>query len=112
MLEMLSQAGIVSLLSIVVAVLPVGAGVAYAIHPTEQRLALLRPLSLAGIFAGSAALLAGAINSLRLIAIREPPVPGRMVALWAAESCVPLFVAFGSLAVAWLCVTVGLRRHP
>ena len=52
MLEMLSHAGIHSLLSMIVAVLPLGAGIAYLVRPSEQRLALMRPLSLAGIFAG------------------------------------------------------------
>ena len=28
-----------------------------------------------------------------------------------AESCVPLLVAFASLAVAWLLVALGLRRQ-
>lgn len=112
MLEMLSRAGIVSLLSIVVGILPLGAGIAYAVRPTEQRLALMRPMSLAGIFAGSSGLFAGIIHTLRIVAIRETPVPPRLVALMVAESLVPLFLAFGCLTIAWLCVAIGLRRHP
>jgi hypothetical protein len=112
MFELLKYAGIVSLLSIVVGVLPLGAGIAYAIRPTEQRLALMRPLSLAAIFAGSCGLLSGLINGLRLIAISDTPIPSRRVALWGAESLMPLFIAFGCLTVAWLCAATALRRHP
>jgi hypothetical protein len=110
--RMLSNAGIVALLSLIVCVFPLGAGVAYGIRPTEQRLALMRPVSLAGIFAGLCGLLAGLINILRFFAVNEPPPPSRIVALGVAEALVPLYVAFGCLTVAWLCVALGLRRHP
>jgi hypothetical protein len=109
--EMLRQASVVALLSLIVAVLPLGAGIAYAIGPSEGRLALMRPISLASIFGGLCGALTGAINILRYMAVSEVPIEGRLIALGAAEAIVPLFVAFGSLTVAWLCVAVGLRRH-
>jgi hypothetical protein len=111
MIEMLSNAGIVALLSLVVGVLPLGLGMAYAARPTEQRLALMRPVSLASIFAGLSGSLSGAINVLRMLWISDAPVETRILAVGAAESLVPLLVAFGSLTVAWLCAAVGLRRH-
>ena len=111
MLEMLSHAGLVVLLSLVIGVLPLGAGVAYAVRPTEQRLALLRPLSLASIFSGLSGSLSGAINVLRLMWVTEPRVDTRVLATGTAEALVPLFVAFGSLTIAWLCAAAGLRRH-
>lgn len=112
MLEMLSQASLVALLSLVIGVLPLGAGLAYVVRPTEQRLALMRPLSLASIFAGLSGSLTGAINVLALVWAREPPVDTRVLAIGAAEALVPLAVAFGSLTIAWLCAAVGLSRHP
>jgi hypothetical protein len=108
--ETLRQAGIVALLSLIVAVLPLGMGVAYAFRPTEQRLALMRPISLAGIFAALCGFLSGLINILRGIAVSKP-VPFDLVALGLSEALVPLFVGFGCLTVAWLCVALGLRRH-
>ena len=111
MLEMLSHASMVALLSLLVGVLPMGFGVAYAVHPTEQGLALMRPLSLASIFGGLSGSLSGAINVLSMIWIAERPVEPRVVAVGAAEALVPLFVAAGSLTIAWLCAAVGLRRH-
>jgi hypothetical protein len=108
---MLRAAGILALLSLIIAVLPLAGGVAYALRPTEARLALLRPVSLAGLFAGLAGSLAGAVSMLRAISMAEPAPPTRLVALGFAEALVPLFVSCGCLTVAWLCATIGLRRH-
>jgi hypothetical protein len=44
-MDVLRQAGIAALLAMFVAVLPVFAGLAYLIRPSEQRLAFMRPLS-------------------------------------------------------------------
>lgn len=108
---MLRQAGVLALLSLIIAVLPLVAGVAYAVRPTEARLALMRPISLAGIFAGLTGFLAGVMSILRFMWSVEPPVPSRLIAVGLAEALVPLFVAFGCLTVAWLCASLGVRRH-
>ena len=108
---MLSQASIVALLSLIVAVLPIGIGGAYALRPTEQRLALMRPISLASIFGGLSGTLSGFINTLAMVWTTNGAVEMRVLAVGTAESLVPMFVAFGSLTVAWLCAAVGLKRH-
>jgi hypothetical protein len=110
--EMLHHASIVARLSLLVTLFPLAAGVAYLVRPTEQRLALMRPISLVGIFNGLTGAMLGLMNALRSFAIHEPPPPARIMALGAAESLVTLFVAFGCLTVAWLCVTLGMRRSP
>lgn len=40
----------------------------------------------------------------------EAAVDWRIAAIGSAESLVPLFLAFGSLTVAWLCVANGFHR--
>jgi hypothetical protein len=110
-MDLFANASIFAKLSLLVALAPLGAGLAYVIRPTEQRLALMRPLSLAGTFAGLAGLLVGVVNVLRYIGITPPPFDTRIAAIGLAESCVPLFVACASLTVAWLCAALGLRRH-
>jgi len=105
-----SNMGIAALVSILVSALPMLAGASYMFRPTEQRLALMRPLSLAGIFAGLNGTSLGAINTLRGLWL-EPPRDGKFLAVASAESIVPLYVAFSCLMVAWLCVTVGMRRQ-
>jgi hypothetical protein len=107
----LKNAGVVALLSLIIAILPLGAGVAYALRPTEARLTVMRPISLAAMFAGLSGFLAGVISTLSIMWTSEPPVPSSLLAVGLAESIVPLFVAFGCLTVAWLCAALGVRRH-
>ena len=104
-----SNMGIAALVSILVSTLPLIAAGMYMFRPSEQRLALMRPLSLAGIFAGLNGTSLGAINTLRGLWL-EPPRDGRILAIASAESIVPLYVAFSCLMIAWLCVAVGMRR--
>ena len=106
LLNILGNASIVARLSMLVSIFPLGAGLAYALRPSEQRLTLMRPVSLAGLFAALTGTMTGAINVLRLIWTTEGSVNWKIVAVGAAESLVPLLLAFGCLTVAWLCVAV------
>jgi hypothetical protein len=87
-------------------------GIVYAIWPNEQRLTLIRTLSLATVFAAVAGVTLGFINALRVMWISETVTFSRVVAVSLAESLVTLFFGFGCLTVAWLCVTLGLWRRP
>ena len=109
MIEALSNAGIVAKLSMVVVFAPMIMGIIYAIRPTEARLALMRPLSLAGIFSGLVGLCVGLINVL--IGIASSGAPDRVMYIGLAESLVPAVLSFGCLTAAWLCVALGLRRQ-
>ena len=89
-----------------------GTAVAYAVKPTERKLALMRPLSLASIFAaicsfsgGVATVLSGVSATTSLTAATAGPI-----LLGLRQAVLPLFVAFGFLAVSWLLVAVGFRR--
>jgi hypothetical protein len=110
--EVLANAGVMALASMFVGVLPLIMGVAYAIWPNEQRLALMRPLSLATVCASIAGVAMGFINELRFISRSETVSFTPQVAIGTAESLVPLFWGFGCLTVGWLCVTLGLWRRP
>ena len=109
---MLQQMGIFAMLSLVVALVPAAMGVSYAIRPTESKLALMRPLSLAGLFAGLSGFCVGVINSLMWVVMQPAPPPVTSPLLVGlAESIVSLAVAFGSLTLAWLMAALGLRRQ-
>jgi hypothetical protein len=95
-----------------VGVLPLAMGVAYLIWPNEQRLALMRPLSLAAVFAAVGGVALGFVNELRFIARSETVTFSPQVAIGLAEGLVPMFFSFGCLTVAWLSVTLGLWRRP
>ncbi|MEQ1757244.1 MAG: hypothetical protein ABL986_02925 [Vicinamibacterales bacterium] len=108
----IANAGIMALASMFVGVLPLTMGIVYAIWPSESRLALMRPLSLATVFAAVAGLALGFINQLMFISRNEPVAFTRIVSIGLAESLVPPFFGFGCLTVAWLCVALGLWRRP
>ena len=105
------EAGLAALLSMLVTLFPAAAGFSYLLSPSEKRLAFLRPVSLAGLFAGLAGLLLGFINVLRGIWRFEGAVDWKIVAVGSAEAMVPLTLAFGALTFAWLCVAIGMRRN-
>ena len=109
---MLRQASVFALLTLVVDFLPLVMAVVYVIHPTERHLALMRPLSLAGLFAAITGGVLGFINVLRFVWTRElTDETYRLMAIGAGESLVPVFVGFASLTVAWLLVAVGMGRQ-
>lgn len=109
---MLRQAGVFALLTLILGFMPLAMAMVYVVRPTERHLALMRPLSLAGLFAAIAGGVLGFINVLRIVWTRElAPETYRVMAIGAAESLVPVLVGFASLTVAWLLVAVGMGRQ-
>ena len=109
---MLQHASLFALLTLILGFVPLVMAVVYVIRPTERHLALMRPLSLAGLFAALTGGVLGLINVLRFTWTRELTADTyRVMAIGAAESLVALFVGFASLTVAWLLVAVGMRRQ-
>jgi hypothetical protein len=109
---MLRHASLFALLTLTLAFVPLVMAMVFVIRPTERHLALMRPVSLAGIFAAIAGGVLGFINVLGPVWTRElTPETYRVMAIGAAESLVPVFVAFASLTVAWLLVAVGMGRQ-
>ena len=111
-MEVFRQAGIAALVAMFVAILPIFAGLAYLIRPSEQRLAFMRPLSLAALFAGLSGLCLGLINILQYYWSSESEISMRIMAVGVAESLTSLLLAFASLTFAWLCVAVRFWRQP
>lgn len=111
-MSVLAQASILALVSMFMGVVPLGMGIVYAIWPSEQRLALMRPLSLAAIFAAVSGSALGVLNVLRGIGMSQSVDFSQVSAIGLAESLVPIFTGFGCLTAAWLCVAVGLWRRP
>ena len=111
-MEAFANAGLMSLASMFVGILPLTMGIAYAIWPNEQRLMLTRTLSLATVFAAIAGVTMGFINELSFISRSGTAPPSQQVLHGLAEGLAPLFFGFGCLTVAWLCVTIGLWRRP
>jgi len=89
-----------------------GTAIAYLISPTERKLALMRPLSLAGIFAAVCSFSVGVATALSGLADAGAPTAEavQMMVAGLAEAFIPLFAAFAFLSVAWLLVAAGMRR--
>ena len=111
--ELLVQTSLFAKLTVAVAIAAFGLAVAYAVRPTEQTLVLMRPVSLATIFATISGLLGGWIAVLGSIpATPDGSLPVASLYRGIAESLTVGFVCFGLLATAWMLVAVGvLRRH-
>ena len=108
----LMRAGAAAVMAMLVSVLPAVTAISYAWRPTDQKLALMRPLSLAAIFAAIHIFFAGVTAVFRMLP-RMPQSGGfdmNRLSPGIAETAAPLFVVFGLLTVAWLCVAVGMRR--
>ena len=86
---------------------------AYAWRPSERKLMLMRPLSLASVFSAIGSLTAGMAAILKGAAATGTWSAGSVARLLygCAEALIPMFVTFSFLAVAWLLVTVGMRRQ-
>jgi hypothetical protein len=111
--DMLGQVSPFAKLTMLVAVVAFGLAVAYVFRPTEQKLLLMRPLSLAAIFATVSGMLGGWITVLGGMAANPGGhLPTAGLYMGIAESLTVGFVSFGLLAAAWMLVAVGgLRRH-
>ena len=104
--------GIAALIGTFMGLVPLGFAILYAIRPSEQRLALMRPLSLAAIFAAIHAAALGVLNFFRGLGLRETPALSNASLIGLSESFVPIFFGFGCLMLAWICVAIGMSRRP
>ena len=113
LIEMLRQMGPAALVRMLMGIVPLGFGLLYAARPTEHRLALMRPLSLATIFAGIHGATLGVVNAFVYVANRPSvtfTTPAVLVGV--AEALTTLVFDFGCLMLAWICVAIGLWRRP
>ena len=76
-MEIFRQAGLFSFIALFVSAAPVAAGLIVAVRPSERWLAVMRPLSLAGIFAAVSNLLSGLVNALHTWRRPHPPTRHR-----------------------------------
>jgi hypothetical protein len=115
-MEMFREAGVFATLTLVIAFVPLGMATAYVIQPTERRLALMRPVSLAGLFAAVTGGTYGFTQVLRgightLDAGHQPSIGGYAgIAHGASLSLAVTTVGFACLTAAWLLVAVGMSR--
>jgi hypothetical protein len=110
-MDFIRTLGPMALASTFLGIVPLAVGVVYAVWPTEQRLSLVRTLSVATVFAALTGTMHGFVTGLHFVARRQPEGLTPAVAAGLADAFVPLFFGFGCITVAWLCVTIGLWRR-
>ena len=99
-------------LTMVVALAAFGLAVSHVFRPTAQKLALMRPVSLATIFATFTGMLGGWIAILgQTAATPDGHVPTLVLFQGLGASLITGFVCFGFLAAAWALVAVGMLRR-
>jgi hypothetical protein len=109
LIEFFREASIVAKLGILIAFAPVAGALLYVVGPSERRLALVRPLSLAGLFAGLSSFSSGVIGLLTGLSFTAE-IGWLRVAAGAAECVAALFISFACLTITWLLVALGMRR--
>jgi hypothetical protein len=111
-IDLFLEISVFAKLTMAVAIVAFGLAVSHVVRPTEQKLALMRPVSLASIFATISGLLGGWIAVLAGIpATPDGHLPTASVYQGIAESLVVGFVSFGLLGAAWLLVAVAVMRR-
>lgn len=112
LIDLFLQISVFAKLTMIVAIVTFGLAVSHVLRPTEHKLALVRPVSLASIFATISGLLGGWIAVLGGIAATpDGHLPASSLYQGIAESLVVGFVSFGFLAAAWLLVAVAVLRR-
>jgi hypothetical protein len=111
-LTAISHASLFVKFGMIVSAAPLVAGILYAFRPTERRLALMRPLSLAAIFSSVSSLLLGLANTLVYVSRTAPGSTSNQPAVAAslAEAVIPCFIGFACLTAAWLAMAVSVRK--
>jgi len=112
LMDLFREISLFAKLTMVVAIAAFALAVAYGFRPTERKLVLMRPVSLAAIFATISGLLSGwmaVLGGIAATADGRLPLPAMYRGI--AESLTIGFVSFGLLAAAWLLVAVGMLRR-
>lgn len=99
----------------VIALLLLSVAISFAVRPTERKLGVLRPLSLALVFALISTIFGGFANVLWAAVNRTSFPEGRdsvhLMLNGLAEGMVPGMVGFAILGVVWGLAALGLKRQ-
>jgi len=111
-MHFITGASFTALLSPLICAVLAVAALLFAVRPTERLLALMRPLTLTGVFAALCAFVLALTNGFATVAtfgaFDEPSI--RRLGAVCAEGLAPVAAALAFLTVAWGCITIGTRR--
>ena len=112
-MRIFTEASLAAIIALVVSMTPMVTGIIFAARPSEHLLSLMRPLTLAGIFAATANVFLGLVNALVYLSRTAPtdPAPLARAAQALAETAVMPYIAFACLTIGWLSVAIGMRKR-
>lgn len=101
-----------SLLGLLICAVPMLAGAWLCFAPGERLLAVMRPLTMAAIFAALCSFMLAMVNGARAVSMMKAlDVDSvRLVGIILSEGLAPVVVSFALLTVAWAFVTIGMRK--
>lgn len=106
---------VIVLVIIILGLLSFATAVSFMVRPTEVKLAVIRPLSIATTFASVAGLSSGLATALTNISrqLEEGGGSGNaaMLASGISEALVAAIFGFSLLTLAWIAVALGMRKH-
>jgi len=112
LIDLFTQISVFAKLTMTVALVAFGLAVSHVFRPTEHKLALMRPVSLASIFATISGLFGGWVALLASIpATPDGHVSQLILYQGLGESLIVGLVSFGSLAAAWMLVAAAVLRR-
>ena len=106
---------IIMLVILALGLITVGVSVSFLLKPTEVKLGFIRPMSIATTYASIVGVVTGL--AVTLARISWDMRGGRGAATSAqflggiGEALVPSIVGFTLLTVAWIAVSLGMRKH-
>ena len=116
MIEFMRAGGVAMWFILAIGGTGLGLAISFAVRPGERKLGVLRPLSVAcvfavlsGIFSGLGAVAHHVVNN---DAWAHSPDFHLIVLTGFGESMAPAVLGFSMLAVIWILAAVGLRRQP
>lgn len=106
---------IVTLFILVLGLFTVGVSLSFLVKPTEVKLGFIRPLSVATTYASVVGVVTGLALTLTRIAWElqggEKTIDTALFLGGISEALVPSIIGFSLLTVAWIAVSLGMRKH-
>jgi len=106
---------IITLVIVVLGLFTVAVSISFLLKPTEVKLGFFRPLSVATTYASIVGVVSGLAITLTRISWELKPGAGlgntAMFLGGISEALVPAIIGFSLLTVAWIAVSLGMRKH-
>jgi hypothetical protein len=106
---------VITLIILVLGLVTVGVSISFLLKPSEAKLGFIRPLSVATTYASVVGFITGlALTLMRISWELHGGNSFNNTALFLggfSEALIPSIIGFSLLTVAWVAVSLGMRKH-